>query len=205
MRKCQFFIIAFLMFLCVNRSQAQDNTHNYGVKMGINYNKYRSSEIYYYYKAKRGLHISFFYAKNYDDFRIQPSVMFIQKVSTLEKYKEMKHSVYDHILSFIEVPFEFSYKVVDFKLLAVRVNFEPYIGYCLKAIKRDESKYEELSVGRNDKDALSPINAGLRIGLSFEISRFEPYFCYDIGLKDISPYDGKLTNNGASMGIAFHF
>lgn len=205
MNKTLLLLLTFLMFLSASKVNADEEEWNYGIKMGVNLNKYDSPEIYYFYSAKRGLHFSFFCTKNYDRFRFQPGVMFIQKISTLEKYKDMVYTNSDHILSFLEIPIELSYKIVDTKIVDVYFNLEPYLGYCLKAVSRKDAKYTDLSIGRNNNSDLFYTNFGVRLGLGFMVSRFEPYFSYDLGLKDMSPSEGELTNKGFSFGIAFHF
>ncbi|MCT4673896.1 MAG: PorT family protein [Prolixibacteraceae bacterium] len=210
MKKIVSLLVLMLTLFSIENVSAQNDT--FGVRAGANYTRSTSTVQNANFSYFWGFHVGAFYTIEKGNCRLQPGMMFFKQGTA--------HRVYylggsepeeDTALEFnyIEIPLEFSYKVYAFNGGAIRLNVEPHLGFCLKAIYNDhKAKKEELiEVGKkmNDEDmGIEEKNFGVRLGTSLQLGMFEPYIGYDLGLSDIMMGPNDMYMEGLYFGLSLH-
>ncbi|MCT4673895.1 MAG: PorT family protein [Prolixibacteraceae bacterium] len=202
MKKLGFSLLALFMLVSVGMSQAQNNS-NFGVKAGLNFNKYITDTDFADIESLTGFHVGIFYTIESNNFRVQPGLEFVQRGSKV--IPKLMPLTVKQTLNYIDIPLDCSYKIADLNGTAIRLNVSPRLGFCLSGKNKVGDEKESIKIGSDkDSDEVKGVDFGVKFGGSVQFGQIEPYVGYDLGLVNISNGGDEVKNGSFYLGVAFH-
>lgn len=177
-----FFLLAFLAALQLH---AQKAFHfNIGIHAGVNVNTLSTSLPDYFSAANAGFRGGVFTRFNIKRFHIQPEINF-SMMGSEGTFNEDPNRYYSSKSNTLEVPILFGFKIIDFKLINLRLQAGGFWAWNISNV----IKVTDTAFPQNDTTITSNgganFNGGIILGAGIDIWRFTADFRYQWGFANM--------------------
>lgn len=157
---------------------------NLGIKAGVNVNTLSTSLPDYFSAANSGFRGGVFARINIKKFHIQPEANF-SMVGSDGSFNDNPSRYYSARLNCLEFPLLFGYKIIDFKLINIRLQAGGFFQWNIyKSLRVSDSAYPQ-----NDSTITSQggadYNGGIVVGAGADVWRFTLDFRYQWGFANV--------------------
>ncbi len=157
---------------------------NLGVQAGVNVNTLSTSLPDYFNSGNAGFRGGVFARINIKRFHIQPELNF-SMVGGEGNFSENPNRYYSAKANTLEVPVLLGFKIIDFKLINVRLQAGGFWAWNLsKTIEVHDEAFPQNDTNITSKGG-SDFNGGIIIGAGVDIWRFTADFRYQWGLANM--------------------
>lgn len=157
---------------------------NLGVAAGVNVNHLSTSLPDYFSEANAGFRGGVFARINIKRFHIQPEVNF-SMVGATGTFSEDPNRSYTARANTLEVPVLLGYKIIDFKLINLRLQAGGYWAWNMtKSISVHDVAFPQNDTTITSKGG-ADFNGGIIVGAGLDIWRFALDFRYQWGLANM--------------------
>ncbi len=193
------FLFLFILILAGSNLHAQ-KLFNLGVHLGVNVNNLSTSLPDYFNPANAGFRGGVFARINIKKFHIQPEFNF-SMVGGDGTFSENPNRYYSTKSNCLEVPLLFGYKVIDFKLINLRLQAGGFFQWNFD----NKIEVHDAAFPQNDTTITSQkgsnFNGGIVLGAGVDIWRFCADFRYQWGFANM--YGENIIFQNPSAGFKY--
>jgi hypothetical protein len=176
-------ILLLLIIVCSTQLNAQ-KLFNLGVQAGVNVNSLSTSLPDYFSSANAGFRAGVFARINIKRFHIQPELNF-SMVGGDGTFSENPNRYYSTKANTLEVPLILGFKVIDFKLINLRLQAGGFFAWNMS----NKIDVHDVAFPQNDTTITSKggsnFNGGIVLGAGVDIWRFTADFRYQWGFANM--------------------
>jgi hypothetical protein len=169
--------LIFLFVLFIGSQLYAQKIFNLGLHAGVNVSTLSTNIPDYFSSANAGFRGGIFARINIKKFHIQPELNF-SMVGSEGSFAENPARYFSARANTLEVPLLFGYKIIDFKLINIRLQAGGFFAYNLsKSIKVHDQDYPQNDSTISSSNA-PDYNGGIVVGAGADIWRFTLDFRY---------------------------
>lgn len=177
--------LCFLLLVSASQLYAQKaKIFSLGVHAGVNVNTLSTSLPDYFSSANAGFRGGAFARINIKRFYIQPEVNFSMTGSD-GTFSENPNRYYSARTNTLEIPLKFGFKIIDFKLVNIRLNAGGFFAWnAYKSISVHDAAFPQNDTTITTNGG-SNYNGGIVLGAGVDVWRFTADFGYQWGFANL--------------------